>query len=153
MEASEKCLELIRMSEGLRLLSYKDSTGKLTIGYGSTLGVVPNQQITEEMAELRLHRDASVAAKAVERLVIKPLKQRQFDGLVDFVFNLGEGRLKNSTMLKYINQNPDDFRIGGEMQKWVYGKNRKTGKMEPLPGLVIRRHRDAQLYYTGDFDR
>jgi len=32
-----------------------------------------------------------------------PLSQGQFDALVDFVFNLGSGRLASSTLLKILN--------------------------------------------------
>ena len=38
-----------------------------------------------------------------EHLVTVPLKQGQYDALADWVFNLGEGRLQMSTLLKVLN--------------------------------------------------
>ena len=58
---------------------------------------------TPEQAQAWLEQDTQAAADAVNRLVTVPLKQPEFDALVDFVFNLGIGAFARSTMLKDIN--------------------------------------------------
>jgi lysozyme len=61
------------------------------------------QSVTQEQAESLLQIDVATAVHAVNTLVKVPLKQHQFDALVDFTFNLGSGSLASSTLLKYIN--------------------------------------------------
>ena len=48
-------------------------------------------------------RDVLVAEQSVKRLIRVALTQGQFDALVDFVFNLGQGRLAASTLLQDLN--------------------------------------------------
>ncbi|SJN17960.1 Phage lysin  len=78
----------------------------------------------------------------VLRLVMKPLKQSQFDALVSFTYNLGATNLGKSTLLKRINQDPNDKRIADEFMKW----DKAGGKV--LPGLVRRRAAEAKLYFS-----
>src|SRR5574337_412189 len=104
MQPSQAAIDLIKAAEGLRLTAYRDSVGVLTIGYGSTGGIKPGQTITPEQAEAMLVDDLDEAAEAVRQLVTVPLTQGQFDALCSFVFNLGAGRLRDSTLLRLLNQ-------------------------------------------------
>ena len=105
MHLSSAGLELLKKSEGLRETIYADIAGFKTIGFGHRLlpGEAFPNNIDLEQAESILHRDIAAAEDAVTRLVKVPLSQGQFDALVDFVFNLGAGRLASSTLLKYLN--------------------------------------------------
>lgn len=47
MKINEEGLDLIKRWEGLRLASYYDAVGVLTIGYGHTKSVYEGQIITE----------------------------------------------------------------------------------------------------------
>jgi lysozyme len=76
----------------------------------------------------------------------KQLTQNQYDALVDFVFNLGAQKLATSTLLKLVNADPSNALIPAEFRKWVYATNPKTGARERLPGLIIRREKEAKLY-------
>jgi lysozyme len=105
MQLSKSGLEMIKKFEGFRAHPYKDPAGLATIGYGHRLtepGLYPNG-ITEEQATEILRADVQDAVQTVERLVKAPLSQNQFDALVDFVFNLGEGRFARSTLLRALN--------------------------------------------------
>lgn len=105
MKLSAAGLELIKKSEGFRAKVYLDIAGNPTIGYGHRLTpseCYPNGICATE-ADVILLWDAREAEQSVTRLVQAPLTQGQFDALVDFVFNLGSGRLAASTLLRDLN--------------------------------------------------
>jgi len=110
MELSAEGLELIKRFEGFRGQLYIDVAGFPTIGYGHR--VVPPESfppesfpggLSEPQAANILASDVSAAERAIVSLVEVALTQGQFDALVDFCFNLGAGRLKNSTLLRCLN--------------------------------------------------
>lgn len=105
MELSERGLALLKVSEGFRSQVYKDINGFPTIGYGHKLLPIESfpDGVSEEQAAALLKSDIYSAQTAVARLVKVPLTQGQYDALVDFVFNLGPGRLAVSTLLKMLN--------------------------------------------------
>ena len=139
MHTSEKGLALIRQFEGLRLLAYKCAAGVWTIGYGSTAGVKPGQSITKERAEELLREDVSRFEAAVSRLVTVPLSQGQFDALVAFAFNCGEGALERSTLLRLLNAG-QYAEAALQFGRWVKGGGKE------LPGLVRRRAAERALF-------
>ena len=139
MNPSQACIDLVKASEGCRLTAYRDSVGILTIGYGSTGGIKPGQTITQAEAEAMLVDDLDAAAEAVHKLVTVPLTQGQFDALCDFVFNLGEGRLRDSTLLRLLNQGKYG-EAAAQFRFWVMA----GGKA--LPGLVTRRAAERALF-------
>jgi lysozyme len=138
MTPSPACLALIKQCEGLRLKSYRDSGGVWTIGHGHTRGVKPGQVITEAEADDLLAADAQEAAEAVNRHAL-PCTQGQFDALTDFVFNLGEDRFANSTLLR-MHQLGNFTGAAQQFGRWIYD----NGKV--LPGLVRRRALEAAMY-------
>lgn len=139
MQPSQAAIDLIKAAEGLRLTAYRDSVGVLTIGYGSTGGIKPGQTITPEQAEAMLVDDLDEAADAVRKLVTVPLTQGQFDALCSFVFNLGAGRLRDSTLLRLLNQGKYG-EAAAQFRFWVMAGG------EPLPGLVKRRAAERALF-------
>jgi lysozyme len=100
---SEEGLRLTELFEGDVLKAYQDQGGVWTIGYGHTKDVHPGQTITQEQAEALLAGDVQAAVDCVNDAVTVRLTQRQFDALVDFVFNVGEGNFRRSTLLRKIN--------------------------------------------------
>nr|WP_249183836.1 lysozyme [Burkholderia ambifaria] len=98
-------IALIKQFEGLRLARYLDAVGKPTIGYGHL--ILPNERFTRPLtpaeAEALLRRDLRGAELNLRKLLHVPVTQQQFDALMSFVFNLGAGRLRSSTLLRYLN--------------------------------------------------
>jgi lysozyme len=86
-----------------------------------------------------LQLDIAPKAAAVNARVSVPLFQGQFDAVVSWTYNLGEGALKSSTMLKKINAARHD-EVPGQMKRW----NKAGGKV--LKGLERRREAEAALY-------
>lgn len=142
MKTSPKGIALIKSAEGLRLKAYPDpGTGGLpwTIGYGSTSGVTRNMVITETQAEQMLAEDLVRFERIVERLVRVPVTQTQFDALVSFTYNVGEGNFTKSTLLRKLNAG-DSAGAAEQFSRWVNA----SGKV--LPGLVKRRAAERALF-------
>jgi len=141
MKISDNGIELIKKHEGLRLEAYLCPAGKWTIGYGHTKGVKPGQVVTKEEAERLLREDLIVVENEINRHNLN-INQNQFDALASFVYNVGVGNFRTSTLLKKIKANPNDKTIANEFKRWVYSNGKK------LPGLVKRREEEAKLYFT-----
>lgn len=136
--------DFIKRHEGLRLTAYKDVGGRWTIGYGHLLP--PNEDfegytITRTEADTLFTADVKEAEDAVNRLATVPLTQNQFNALVSWTFNLGQGNLQTSTMLRVLN-NGDYERAAQELQRWIYAGG------EVISGLVNRRQDEANLFFA-----
>lgn len=139
MTTNEAGKNLIKDAEGLRLTAYRCPAGVPTIGWGTTLGVTMGMTITKAQAEELFDKDLVKFEKAVERNVKVALNENQFSALVSFTYNLGEGNLKSSTLLRKINAG--DFQgAAAEFAKW----NKASGKV--LPGLTKRRADERALF-------
>lgn len=141
MELSAEGIELIRKSEGFRDRVYLDVEGYPTIGYGHRLmhpETFPNG-INEAEGTAILYNDVREAARAVARLVKAQLTQGQFDALVDFVFNLGQVRLAESTLLRELNSG-HVAEAGEQFLRWDH-----VGAHEDA-GLKARRESEQRLW-------
>lgn len=142
MKSSQNCVDVIKHYEGFRSYAYLCPAKVWTIGYGHTEGVKKGMTITESEAEKLLFKDLVIYENIVKKYVKVPLTQYQFDALVSFVYNLGEGNFKSSTLLKKLNAG--DFNaVPSQFLRWTY-----AGGVE-LPGLVKRRKTEAKLFESG----
>ena len=140
MKTSPRGLALIEQFEGLKLQAYQDQAGIFTIGFGHA-NAHQGQFETQEQAQDDLCADLGTAEEAVSRLVQVPVNQNQFDALVSFTFNEGQGRLKGSTMLRLLNSGNPQL-AANEFPKWdiVAGT--------PSEGLLRRRVAEQTLFLT-----
>jgi lysozyme len=141
MQFSNAGMELLKQSEGFRSRVYLDAAGFPTIGYGHRLlnpDSFPNG-IDEPQATNLLLCDVRDAEQAVARLVKVPLTQGQYDALVDFVYNLGSGRLASSTLLKFLNAGNYDAAVE-QLLLWDHAGNQE------IAGLQARREAEAELW-------
>lgn len=142
-------IDLVKVSEGLRLTAYPDPATKAepwTIGYGHTsaaggMKVTKGLRITNATALTLLSDDLARVANQVAGVVTVPLNENQFGALVSFTFNLGLANLKRSTLLKKVNAG-DFTGAAAEFGKWVNAAGKK------MPGLVKRRAAEAALFST-----
>lgn len=144
MNISKQGLEFLAKEEGCRLKAYKCSAGINTIGYGSTFyedgsKVKEGDIITKERALKLFDNIVQVFVKGVLKLLKVSLNQNQLDAIVSLVFNIGLAAFGRSTVLKLINQNPNDPKIGDAIEMW-----RNAGGK---PILLKRRKREVQLYF------
>lgn len=132
-------------SEGLRYTAYPDpgsGGAPWTICWGSTKGVYRGLTQTHQQCEQRLAADLWTAERAVQRRLKHPVRQGEYDALVSFTFNVGEGNLSTSTLLKMTNagQWPGNCQ---QYARWVYASGKK------LKGLQVRRYDEATLCLQG----
>ena len=133
--------------EGLRLKAYRCPAGVLTIGYGHTLNVKPSDVISKDTADRLFVEDVERVERQLDaENYSKHLSQGQYDAVIDFIFNLGWGKYRSSTLRKKLLCNVNDVTIPDEFRRWVYGTDPKTGAKIKLPGLVKRREWEAQMY-------
>ena len=100
MRISEKGLNLIKEFEGCQLDAYRCPSHVLTIGWGHTGDVYEGQSITQEQADSILINDMVEYEGYVNNcseLTFTP-NQNQFDALVSFTYNCGQGSL--NTLVK-----------------------------------------------------
>jgi lysozyme len=147
---SKDCVELVKKFEGLHKLkddgmvhAYRCPAGKWTCGFGATKGVRSGVKWTKEYSEMRLIEDLEEHGKIVKKYVNVPLTQSQYDSLTSFVFNLGGGAFRTSTLLKRLNSGKYD-ECPEQIMRW--NKARVDGKLTPLRGLTRRRTAEAAIF-------
>ena len=146
MNLNEAGKSLIKSFEGCKLKAYKCPAGLDTIGFGSTwypdgTKVKEGDVITQERANELFDAVVEDFVKKVRPLIKKDLTDNSFSALVSFAYNAGVGNLKNSTLLKKVNNDPKDPTIAAEFSKWVRANDRV------MQGLVKRRKAEADLYF------
>lgn len=134
---------LVKRFEGLRLSAYQDSAGIWTIGWGHTEGVQPGQVWTLEEAQEALGKDMDTRYTLL--LLASPGLVQQSAGrqaaLTDFVYNLGIGKYKTSTLRSAVDVGAWQA-VKAQLARWVYS----AGKIQP--GLQARRQAEIDLIDT-----
>ena len=133
-------IELVRHFEGCKLVAYPDAGGVQTIGFGHTgPDVYPGLVWTQIQADTELQHDLHCAqvlllsySPSVEALP-GPLA-----ALTDFVFNLGIGSYRTSTLCRDVNAGNWPA-ARAQIVLWDHAAGRV------LPGLLIRRQAEAAL--------
>lgn len=140
-------VELIKSFEGFYSKPYLCPAGIPTIGYGTiryengvkvTLADAP---ITKERAlELLMYEVNRACVPAVLRYCpVLVGHENKFNAVISFVYNLGSGRLKASTLRRKINAQEWDA-AANEFLKW----NKGDGRV--LRGLDLRRRAEVALF-------
>lgn len=142
VRASSQAIELIKRFEGCRLTAYEDQGGVWTVGWGTTgPGINERTTVSQGVANGMLLGDISRVSQDISQLVGIAVNQNQFDALVSFVYNLGIGAFKSSTLLKlilaYKKQEAAD-----EILRWDH----INGVV--IPGLLFRREAERALFLT-----
>jgi lysozyme len=147
MQPSNNCISLIKQFEGFRSKPYLCPANVATIGYGTT--IYPNNvkvqlidnAITEQQATEYLIDHVNKSTNKLNQFIKVELSQCQYDALCDFVYNVGLSAFVNSTLLKVVNNNPNDFiNIQTNFMKWIYANSKI------ITGLQNRRKAEYNLY-------
>ena len=144
-------IELTKLSEGFVGELYNDAANYCTIAYGHLVKLAPCDGteppafldgVTREEGTELLVEDMGTAQVAVMTMVDVDLTDGQYAALCDFVFNVGSGNFRRSTLRKVLNAGDFDG-VPFQLRRWV-----KAGGRE-LPGLVTRREGEIALFFDG----
>lgn len=138
MKTSQNGIKLLTGFEGCVLTAYKavPTEQYYTIGYGHYgPDVKKGMKITFSMAEEYLKKDLVRFENAVNKTGLN-LNQSQFDALVSFTYNCGEGCLKSLIKGRTLNQIADALLL----------YNKSGGRV--LEGLNRRRKKERELFLS-----
>jgi lysozyme len=132
---------LAKEFEGCKLIAYQDLAGIWTIGFGHTGKDVYSGLVwTQAQADEALDHDLAAAA-ALLNLYSDGLTGGPLEALTDFVFNLGIGNYRTSTLCKCVNAQ-DWGAAKAQLLTWDH-----SGGVV-VPGLLRRREAEAALLPT-----
>lgn len=139
---SPEGLALIGNAEGCKTTPYQCPADVLTVGIGSTASLAPidkNKVYSLEEIASRWVEDLKQAEACVNRYANgKSQPQGAYDALVSITFNVGCGKLQNSTLFKQA-RNGDYPHYCQQFNRWIYS----GGKV--LKGLITRREKETAL--------
>ena len=156
MNVSPKALKVIKHHEGTRYTPYRCPAKLWTIGVGHVLypeqgklkiedrDAYPlrpedNRKFSADEVDAILAADLQRFERGVEKFVLVPLTQGQFDALVSFSFNVGLGTLQRSTLRAKLNRGES---AADEFLKYCMA----GGKI--LKGLQNRRIDERAMFLT-----
>ena len=134
---------LIEGFEGFSEVAYWDDLGKVWTGaYGHTKGVKEGDTYTREQGAELLSQDVLDVEDRINADSTYPLDQGEFDGLVDFAFELGIGALEGSTLWRLIMSGHPEEALG-EFEKW------DNAGGHPVHSILVRRQSDKAVFAVG----
>jgi lysozyme len=140
MNISTAGRDFVKVREGSKCVAYQDVVGIWTCGVGHTgPDVVPGMTASDEQVDEWLDQDLAMAEACVNANVTVPINQSQFDALCSFVFNLGCGALRGSTLLKKLNAG-NHAGAANEFLHWDHAGGRQ------VPGLTTRRKAEYAMF-------
>lgn len=154
MKFSNAGQALLMDIEGFEEKPYKDLAGHPTIGFGHK--IKPGEvfdTITKYTGIMIMMEDAKPFENFINYYVPVDLTQNQFDALVIFLFNIGDGNFSKSTV--YTNLKLGRFEEATvPWAKWInvseWVVDPKTGikkkVLVPVDGLIKRRKREIELF-------
>lgn len=133
-------IDLVRRFEGCRLSAYQDIAGVWTIGYGHTgkdvyEGLNWNQADAEDALAHDLRCAGALLSVYSPHVVGVPGTAA---ALCDFIFNLGIGNYRTSSLCGYVNAGKWE-QVKAELLKWDHSSGRV------VEGLLLRRQAEAEL--------
>ena len=156
MNFSKKGAETLKQLEGFRDKPYKDKAGHLTIGYGHKVkkGEVFSF-ISKEAAEKLMFDDVKPFETFLNTHLKVNLTQNQFDALIIFIYNIGDGAFLKSDVFRNLKDRKFEDATK-PWSKWInvseYVANPTTGHMEkilvPVDGLIKRRAVEITMFST-----
>ena len=128
--------------EGYQARPYQDEGGIWTVCVGHTGGVRPGRVYGDPECKAFLETDLKTAFAALDRHQKIDLPEPTRAALASFIFNVGEGSFRRSTLLKKLNAG-DVRGACDELPRWVF----VAGK--PSQGLIRRRQAERDLCLMG----
>lgn len=138
---------LSELEGGMYLHPYLDIRKIPTISVGVTYWEdgtkvrITDSPITLERATSLFRNTLSYYETSVYSVTRDDINQNQFDSLVCIAFNIGVQHFKDSTLLRLVNENPNNPEITQAFEMW-----KNAGEFKGI--LLPRRKKEATLYFT-----
>lgn len=129
---------IVMSFESCRLVAYQDVRGIWTIGWGHTLGVRPGDTCTQAQADAWLEQDLQEASYELLQVSAGPFAPGAQDALTSFVFNLGIGNYRSSTLRRFVDEQNWPA-VKTELLKWDHAGG------AVIAGLARRRQAESDL--------
>lgn len=145
MQISSQGLTLIKGFEQFRARAYWDATGrKWSVGYGETLGVTRESEMTEPQAAEQLSRRVNQdfgpgVLAAIPGIELLP---REFDALCSLAYNIGTEEFHNSSVASLL-------RAGNKFGAAEHFALFNESGGQVLTGLVLRRAHEMRIFLVG----
>ena len=139
--APEDAANFIEQWEGFRERAYRCPAGKLTIGFGHTVGVQEGDVVTYSEAYALLVNDVKRYVDGMARWINVDVTKGQFIALTSLAFNVGTDYVihKCPKLMRALNTGDEE-----ECAKQFLDITKCNGV--ELPGLVRRRTAEAKLF-------
>lgn len=157
LRTTQAGLDLIKRAEGFQASTYICPGGKPSIGYGHQVRH-PDHKIKNIIGDRYQQGHVTLSKEEAEQLLITDLKERehqlnqynlnlsdnQFDALICWIYNLGIGNFRQSTLLKRLQQL--DANASDQLCRW----NKSNGSL--LQGLLKRRFIETMIFCNEHID-
>ena len=150
MSAIQIAGEIAKVFEGYSARPYRCPAGVPSLGFGTTRYPdgrkvsMSDPPIDKNIALVYLHNELQRSmAGALRYCPILSTDEGKLAAITDFCYNLGIGRLQQSTLRRRINQQ-NWSSCKTELLKWVFAGGKK------FPGLVRRRALEATFFSVAD---
>ena len=129
--------------EGYEPAPYKDVVGVWTVCYGHTgKDIIIGKRYTKAECDDLLDKDLAIVARQVDPLIKVPVPVETLGAIYSFVYNVGVGNFRSSTLLKLMNQG-DIAGACDQLMRWTYAGGKQW------KGLMTRREVEREVCLWG----
>lgn len=129
--------------EGVRYKPYRDVVDKWTVCYGHTGNdIMLGKTYTEVECQALLNKDLNMVAMQINPYIQVPIPETTRGALYSFVYNVGAGNFRTSTLLYKINQG-DIKGACDQLRRWTYAGGKQW------KGLMTRREIEREVCLWG----
>ncbi|EEC5247829.1 lysozyme [Salmonella enterica subsp. enterica] len=129
--------------EGVSYIPYKDIVGVWTVCHGHTgKDIIPGKTYTEAECKALLNKDLATVARQINPYIKVDIPETTRGALYSFVYNVGAGNFRTSTLLRKINQG-DIKGACDQLRRWTYAGGKQW------KGLMTRREIEREVCLWG----
>ncbi len=129
--------------EGVRYKPYRDVVGIWTVCYGHTGNdIMIGKTYTESQCKALLNKDLNTVSRQINPYIKVPIPETTRGALYSFVYNVGTGNFRTSTLLRKINQG-DIKGACDQLRRWTYAGGKQW------KGLMTRREIEREVCLWG----
>ncbi len=125
--------------EGVSYIPYKDIVGVWTVCHGHTgKDIMLGKTYTEAECKALLNKDLATVARQINPYIKVDIPETTRGALYSFVYNVGAGNFRTSTLLRKINQG-DIKGACDQLRRWIYAGGKQW------KGLMTRREIEREV--------